>query len=55
MITSLGQRGDSKRLEAVGFAGYLVKPVRQGQLRDLLSLVLGRGARRRAVFRNKRS
>jgi len=43
MITSLGQRGDSKRLEAVGFAGYLVKPIRQGQLRDMLCLVLGRG------------
>ena len=42
MITSLGQRGDRKRLEDIGFAGYLTKPVRRGQLREMLPLVLGR-------------
>jgi PAS domain S-box-containing protein len=42
MITSFGRRGDTKRLESAGFAGYLVKPVRHGQLRDLLSMVLSR-------------
>ena len=42
MVTSLGQRGDRKRLEETGFAGYLTKPVRQGHLREMLSLVLGR-------------
>ena len=44
MITSLGERGDSRRLEEIGFAGYLIKPVRQGQLRDMLAVALGRVA-----------
>jgi signal transduction histidine kinase/DNA-binding response OmpR family regulator len=41
MITSLGQRGDSAVLEQIGFSGYLTKPVRQSQLHDCISLVLG--------------
>ena len=41
MITSLGQRGDAKRFQEIGFAGYLTKPVRHDQLRDCLSLALG--------------
>jgi signal transduction histidine kinase/DNA-binding response OmpR family regulator len=40
MITSLGQRGDAGKLEEIGFAGYLTKPVRQAQLYDCLELVL---------------
>jgi PAS domain S-box-containing protein len=40
MITSLGQRGDAKRFEGIGFSGYLVKPVREGKLRDMLCLIL---------------
>jgi CheY-like chemotaxis protein/HPt (histidine-containing phosphotransfer) domain-containing protein len=44
MMTSLAQRGDARRLESVGFAGYLVKPVRQDHLQDVLSLTLGRKA-----------
>jgi PAS domain S-box-containing protein len=42
MMTSLGQRGDARRLEAIGFAAYLTKPIRQGQLHDCLVLALGR-------------
>jgi two-component system sensor histidine kinase/response regulator len=42
MMTSLGERGDAARLTALGFAGYLPKPLRQSQLRDCLALVLGR-------------
>jgi PAS domain S-box-containing protein len=42
MVTSLGQRGDASTLERIGFAGYLVKPIRQSQLRECLELVLGR-------------
>ncbi len=42
MMTSLAQRGDAHRAKSVGFAGYLVKPVRQGHLQDVLSLTLGR-------------
>jgi PAS domain S-box-containing protein len=42
MITSIGQRGDAAILEKIGFGGYLAKPVRQSQLRDCISLILGR-------------
>ena len=42
MLTSIGQRGDAKRLEEIGFAAYLTKPVRQSQLHDCLATVLGR-------------
>ena len=41
MMTSLGMRGDAKRLEAIGFAAYLTKPVKQSQLYDCLATVLG--------------
>jgi CheY-like chemotaxis protein/HPt (histidine-containing phosphotransfer) domain-containing protein len=41
MMTSLGRRGDAKRLEAIGFSAYLIKPVKQSQLYDCLAAVLG--------------
>jgi len=44
MMSSLARRGDAKRLEDIGFAAYLTKPVRQKQLREGLELVLGRVA-----------
>ncbi|HRD48883.1 MAG: response regulator [Candidatus Competibacter sp.] len=44
MMTSLGNRGDARRLAAIGFAAYLTKPVTQTQLHDCLSTVLGRSA-----------
>ncbi|MFQ5583420.1 MAG: response regulator, partial [Calditrichia bacterium] len=44
MMTSLGQRGDSTRLEKIGFAAYLTKPVKQSQLFNCLLTVLGRKA-----------
>ncbi len=40
MMTSLGQRGDTRRLEAIGFAGYLTKPVRQSDLFDCLAMTI---------------
>ena len=40
MMTSAGQRGDCKRLEKIGFGAYLIKPVRQSDLFDALTLVL---------------
>ena len=43
MMTSLGRRGDAKRLEAIGFSAYLTKPVKQSQLYDCLVTVLGAG------------
>jgi PAS domain S-box-containing protein len=40
LMTSLGQRGDAKRMEQIGFAGYLTKPTRHHELRSVLSLAL---------------
>jgi len=42
MMTSLGLRGDARRLEQIGFSAYLTKPVKQSQLHDCLATVLGR-------------
>ncbi len=36
MLTSLGRRGDTKRLKEIGFAAYLQKPIKQTQLLDCL-------------------
>ena len=41
MLTSIGARGDAKRLYQAGFDAYLTKPVRHTQLRECLSAVLG--------------
>jgi len=43
ILTSMGKRGDAGRLEAIGVAGYLLKPIRQAQLIDALLAVLGQG------------
>ena len=43
MMTSMGQRGDAKRIEEIGFAAYLTKPVRQSDLFDCLASVLKNG------------
>ena len=40
MMTSLGQRGDAHRFKEIGFAAYLIKPVRQSDLYDCLVAVL---------------
>jgi len=40
LCSSLGQRGDAKRVQEIGFAAYLVKPVRHGEIIDCLSAVL---------------
>ncbi|HEX7767069.1 MAG TPA: PAS domain S-box protein, partial [Nitrospira sp.] len=41
MLTSFAQRGDARAAQSVGFDAYMTKPVRQAQLYDCLSLVLG--------------
>ena len=40
MLTSGGQRGDAHRCEQLGIAAYLLKPVRQSELRDAIMRVL---------------
>ena len=40
LMTSMGQRGDARRMEQIGFAAYLVKPTRQSDLFGCLSIVL---------------
>jgi CheY-like chemotaxis protein len=44
MLTSGGQRGDAARCRALGVAAYLLKPVRQSELREAIVRVLsGKG------------
>jgi two-component system sensor histidine kinase/response regulator len=40
MLTSGGQRGDAQRCHALGIAAYLLKPVRQSELREAMIRVL---------------
>jgi signal transduction histidine kinase/CheY-like chemotaxis protein len=41
MLTSVGQRGDAKRMTEAGFAAYLVRPIPPSRLLDALSTVWG--------------
>lgn len=41
LLTSVGQRGDARKAQAVGIAAYLTKPIRQSLLYECLSVVLG--------------
>ncbi|SDB02139.1 PAS domain S-box-containing protein [Desulfonatronum thiosulfatophilum] len=41
LLSSMGQRGDAKRMEQIGFAAYLIKPVLQSHLYDTLVLLAG--------------
>ena len=40
LMTSLGQRGDAGKMQQIGFAAYMIKPVRQSELFGCLSAVL---------------
>jgi signal transduction histidine kinase/DNA-binding response OmpR family regulator len=44
MLTSIGKRGDAEHFRKLGFAAYLVKPIKQSQLFDCLSIVTGESA-----------
>jgi PAS domain S-box-containing protein len=44
LMTSLGRRGDAKKMEQIGFAAYLNKPTRQSELFDCLSVVMAGNA-----------
>jgi PAS domain S-box-containing protein len=56
LMTSMGQRGDAREMEEIGFSAYLVKPARQSDLFDSLSAVLVQSAvgspKRRIVTRH---
>jgi PAS domain S-box-containing protein len=41
LMTSMSQKGQAKLCRDIGFSGYLVKPIRQAELRGCLELVLG--------------
>jgi two-component system, sensor histidine kinase and response regulator len=41
MLTSAGHRGDAERCRELGVAAYLLKPIRQNELREAIALVLG--------------
>jgi PAS domain S-box-containing protein len=41
MLTSAGHRGDSARCHELGVAAYLLKPIRQSELREAIARVLG--------------
>ncbi len=41
MVNVTGQSGDAARLKKIGFSGYLTEPVKQSQLSDCLSSVMG--------------
>ncbi len=47
MLTSQGLRGDASRMEKIGFAAYLTKPIRRSQLFDCLVNVLSSGRKKR--------
>ncbi|OGT98377.1 MAG: hypothetical protein A2079_03355 [Geobacteraceae bacterium GWC2_48_7] len=42
MLTSICKRGDAAVLENIGFVGYLTKPIRQSQLYNCITQVIGR-------------
>jgi len=41
LMTSIGKRGDARRLEKIGFVGYLTKPLKQSRLYDCLETISG--------------
>lgn len=41
MMTSMGERGDAKRMEKIGFSAYLTKPVKMAKLHDCLAMITG--------------
>jgi two-component system sensor histidine kinase/response regulator len=49
MLTSAGHRGDAARCQELGVAAYLLKPVRQSELRAAIARVLGAREQRGAV------
>ena len=49
MLTSAGHRGDAARCNELGVAAYLLKPIRQTELREAIARALGAGQQRRPM------
>ena len=49
MLTSAGHRGDASRCRELGVAAYLLKPIRQSELREAIGRVLGAGVEKGAI------
>lgn len=41
LVTSMGTRGEARRMEEAGFAAYLTKPIREAQLFECIAAVMG--------------
>jgi PAS domain S-box-containing protein len=49
MLTSAGHRGDADRCRELGIAAYLLKPIRQSELRESIARVLGAKVQKGAI------
>ncbi len=49
MLTSAGHRGDAARCKELGVAAYLMKPIRQSELREAIARVLGARVQQGAI------
>jgi signal transduction histidine kinase/CheY-like chemotaxis protein len=49
MLTSAGHRGDALRCQDLGVAAYLLKPIRQSELREAIARVLGAQEQKGAI------
>src|SRR5712692_7799222 len=49
MLTSAGHRGDAARWKELGVAAYLMKPIRQSELREAIARVLGARVQQGAI------
>jgi signal transduction histidine kinase/DNA-binding response OmpR family regulator len=49
MLTSAGHRGDAARCQELGVAAYLMKPIRQSELREAIARVLGAREQKGAI------
>jgi len=49
MLTSAGHRGDAEHCNALGISAYLLKPIRQSELREAIARVLGAKEQRGAI------
>jgi signal transduction histidine kinase/CheY-like chemotaxis protein len=49
MLTSAGHRGDAERCKGLGISAYLLKPIRQSELREAIAKVLGAKEQSKAI------